>query len=90
MIENNFPKNYLGPVIKEYRTKRRVSQEKCIELLRSYGVNINRSRLSRIENCRTCIWDYEVFAFFEALNIPRKELNRGVRKVKKILALRAR
>lgn len=70
----NGTRNVLGPTIKFYRKKLGISQEYLTARLNVLGINIDQTILSRIENQEREIYDYEIYAIAEALEIDLIDL----------------
>lgn len=71
---NSKLRNLLGPQIKYYREKRGMSQDFLVEQLNKVGLDISQTVLSRIENQGRELYDYEIYAFSEALNVDISDL----------------
>lgn len=74
-------KNILGPKIKIYRTKLGMSQNYLIARLNILGISMDQTILSRIENQKREIYDYEIFAIVRAFDIEYNELFNGISKL---------
>lgn len=74
---NPSPANCIGPRVKEARTRLGHSQALCAELLQQelttlypeIGFVLDQSDLSRLENGRRPVWDYEVRALATVLQV---------------------
>ncbi len=66
--------NVIGKNIKKYRELRGYSQRTLSNRLALLGVTIYHNEISRIENQKLFIKDYEILAFCKALNITKDEL----------------
>lgn len=67
-------KNIFGPFIKTNRINLNISQETLAKKLKSLGLNINQSALSRIENGTRELYDYELYCICKILEIDIKIL----------------
>lgn len=66
--------NVIGKNIKKYRELRGYSQRELSNRLALLGVTIYHAEISRIENQKLFIKDYEILALCRALNITKDEL----------------
>ncbi len=64
--ENKF--NIIGSRIKDIRKEEKITQEDLCARMQVLGYQINRSDISKIENCNKFIADFEVLGFSRALN----------------------
>ena len=61
--------NVIGPKIKKIRKRNKITQEDLCARLQILGYNINRSDISKIENGKKFVSDFEVFGFSKALKV---------------------
>ncbi len=66
--------NISGPVIREYRELKDMSQEKLAAYLQLQGLDINQKAISRIETGDRVVPDYELSFFSEALGVSIEAL----------------
>lgn len=68
---NKFNGNYniIGSKIREIRKKNKISQEDLCARLQTLGYDINRSDISKIENGKKFVADFEVYGFSKALKV---------------------
>ena len=73
---NKFNGNYnvIGSNIKKIRKKNKISQEALCARLQVLGYDINRSDISKIENGKKFVADFEVFGFSKALKVTLEYL----------------
>lgn len=67
-------KNIFGPFIKSTRVNSNISQETLSKELTMFGLNIDQSALSRIENGTRELYDYELYCICKILKIDIKLL----------------
>ena len=60
--------NIIGPQIKSIRKAEKITQEDLCARMQVLVYQINRSDISKIENCNKFIADFEVLGFAKALN----------------------
>lgn len=68
-------KNLVGNIIRDYRIKRRISQQTLSNKLELLGVYICRGSISRIEDKSRTVTDIELYALAKVLDIPWQELD---------------
>ena len=61
--------NVIGSKIKEIRKQNKITQEDLCARLQVLGYNMNRSDISKIENGKKFVSDFEVFGFSKALKV---------------------
>lgn len=64
--DNKF--NIIGSKIKDFRKQEKITQDDLCARMQVLGYQINRSDISKIENCNKFIADFEVLGFAKALN----------------------
>ncbi|WP_297637765.1 helix-turn-helix transcriptional regulator [uncultured Clostridium sp.] len=62
-------KNIIGLNIKLVRKSLNISQKELVAKLNLQGIHLDEPMLSRIENCKRPLLDYEILAISKALNI---------------------
>lgn len=67
-------KNIFGSFIKTNRINLNISQETLAKKLNSFGLNIDQSAISRIENGTREMYDYELYCICKILGIDIKLL----------------
>lgn len=67
-------RNLAGPKIREIRERKKLTQKLIIEELKKQGVDINASTLSKMENMRRSISDFELVAIARVLKVSVVEL----------------
>ncbi|MBQ8868094.1 MAG: helix-turn-helix transcriptional regulator [Oscillospiraceae bacterium] len=67
--------NIVGDIIREYRTKRKMSQQLLSDRLELLGVYVCRGSVSRIEDKSRTVTDIELYAIAKVLDIPWQELS---------------
>lgn len=67
-------KNIFGSFIKSTRVNSNISQETLSKELTIFGLNIDQSALSRIENGSRELYDYELYCICKILEIDIKLL----------------
>ena len=66
--------NVIGPNIKKIRKQNKITQEDLCARLQILGYNINRSDISKIENGKKFVADFEVYGFSKALKVQMEYL----------------
>lgn len=61
--------NVIGSKIKKIRKQNKITQEDLCARLQILGYNINRSDISKIENEKKFVSDFEVYGFSKALKV---------------------
>lgn len=61
-------RNLIGFNVKRIRRANKISQKELIAKLHLQNIKIDEPMLSRIENCKRPVSDFEVFAISKALN----------------------
>ena len=67
--------NMVGDTIKEYRRKKKMSQQLLSDKLELLGVYVCRGSVSRIEDKSRTITDIELIAIAKVLDIPWSEFS---------------
>lgn len=62
--------NLIGDKVKEYRKKRKMSQQALSNALELMGVYVCRGSISRIEDKSRTVTDIELYAISKVLEIP--------------------
>lgn len=70
--------NIIGNNIKKFRKDQNLSQEYLCARLQTMGYQISRSDISKIENKKKFISDFEVLGFSKALKISIEKLYEGL------------
>lgn len=70
--------NIIGGQIKDIRTKQKLSQEYLCARMQTLGYKISRSDISKIENNKKFISDFEVLGFAKCLNTTVSHLYEGL------------
>lgn len=63
-------KNIIGLNIKLLRKSLNISQKELVAKLNLQEIHLDEPMLSRIENCKRPLFDYEILAIAKALNTP--------------------
>lgn len=66
--------NVIGSKIKRIRKLNNISQDQLCARLQVLGYNINRSDISKIENGKKFVADFEVYGFSKALKVTLEYL----------------
>ena len=66
--------NIIGPKIKYFRKHKKITQEDLCARMQVMGYQISRSDISKIENGKKFIADFEVLGFANALKISILDL----------------
>ena len=66
--------NIIGEKVREYRKKRKLSQQKLSEKLELMGVYVCRGSVSRIEDISRTVTDIEWYAIAKVLNVELCDL----------------
>ena len=66
--------NIIGPKIKYFRKQKEITQEDLCARMQVMGYQISRSDISKIENGKKFIADFEVLGFANALKISILDL----------------
>ena len=67
-------KNMIHDRLRYYRKLRGLSQEQVVARLQTMNVNIDQQALSRIENDRRIVTDYELACLCRVLDVTEREL----------------
>jgi transcriptional regulator with XRE-family HTH domain len=67
-------RNMVGPVIREYRMKKEMSQEQLVARLNVMGWDLSRVSLAKIESQIRCVADYEIPILAASIGIEPAEL----------------
>lgn len=65
----NDVKNISGSVIRELRFEAGLSQKQLAEKIQLLGIGITSKEISKIENNKRLVQDFELFAFTKVFNI---------------------
>ena len=66
--------NIIGKKIKEIRKEKKITQEDLCARMQVMGYKISRSDISKLENGKKFISDFEVYGFAKALKVSILEL----------------
>ena len=66
--------NLIGGKVKEFRIKRKMSQQALSNKLELMGVYVCRGSISRIEDCSRTVTDIELYAIAKVLGVSLDEL----------------
>ena len=66
--------NVIGILIKEYRTKLKLSKNEVSRRLQLHAVDLDRTEINRIETGRRSVKDFELIALWKVLEIDSEEL----------------
>ena len=72
--------NVIADLLKEYRTKKKLSYEQLAAKLELMGISIHKQSLYDIENNKRTVKDYELFGIAYVLGIDVNELLKDIRK----------
>ncbi len=72
LFDNN--KNVVSAQIKKLRQQSKMTQDQLAARLQTMGVNIDQQMISRIENNRRFVTDYELACFSRIFHTPVSEL----------------
>lgn len=76
--------NIVGPVIRELRDKRKMSQAQLVVKLNLMGWDLSRGTLAKIEAQIRCVADYEIPALAAGVGVePSELLTRALEKLPK-------
>jgi transcriptional regulator with XRE-family HTH domain len=75
-FDNNF--NIIGGQIKKLRKNQNISQEYLCARMQTLGYKISRSDISKIENNKKFISDFEVLGFSKSLKTSVSKLYEGL------------
>lgn len=67
-------RNIIGKRVKTIRKKKKLTQDELTARIQIKGINIDRPMLSRIETDSREVYDFEVKAIAEALEVSIEEL----------------
>lgn len=67
-------RNIIGKKVRMIRKKRKLTQDELTARIQNKGINIDRPMLSRIETDSREVYDFEVKAIAEALEVSIDEL----------------
>lgn len=73
--KNNEWRNVSGTKLRELRTAAKISQEDLAQKLQLEGVDLTSKELSKIENNKRLVQDFELFAFAKVFNVSADEFN---------------
>ncbi|QIB27803.1 helix-turn-helix domain-containing protein [Caloranaerobacter azorensis] len=69
LINNKQYKNLIGKRLKTARLKNNLTQQQVSIKLQTMGVYIDRASISKIEQCKRIVTDYELVAFSKLLGV---------------------
>ncbi len=72
LFDNN--KNVVSATIKNLRQQHNMTQDQLAARMQTMGVNIDQQMISRIENNRRFVTDYELACFSRIFHIPVADL----------------
>lgn len=72
IINRNY--NICGKNIKKFRESQKLTQEELCARMQVMGYQISRSDISKLENGKKCITDFEIVGFANALKVPISSL----------------
>ncbi len=70
----NENKNVIGDALKQWRVKRRLSQQQLAAKMQTMGVSIDQQMISKIESNARLVTDYELACFCLVLQTTPNEL----------------
>lgn len=70
----NGHKNVISDRLRHFRKLRGLSQEQVAAKMQLLGVNIDQQMLSKIENDRRIVTDYELACLCQVLNVGERDL----------------
>lgn len=70
----NLKSNVIGPLLKEYREKRKLSKINLCRLLQLHAIYLDSTEIKRIEDGQMIVKDFELIGFCKVLNIPYSEI----------------
>ncbi len=76
----NNVRNISGNVLRELRTKKKMSQKQLAEKLQLEGIDLTSKEISKIENNGRLVQDFELFGFAKILGVSADEFNETVKK----------
>lgn len=71
---NNY-KNICGSKLKELRKQAKLSQQDLAEKLQLEGIDLTSKEISKIENNKRLVQDFELFTFAKIFKISADEFN---------------
>ena len=74
--DNAEQKNIAGVAVHRYREKFSLSQQALVDLLNDRGISMTSSTISKIENGKRGINDYELFALAEIYGVSVDDMFR--------------
>jgi len=78
--------NIVGPVIRELRDKKKITQAQLAAKLNLNGWDLSRGTVSKIEAQLRCVTDYEILKLAAAIGIdPPELLRRAAKREKQLL-----
>lgn len=72
-IMENEKKNLVGPIIREQRLKKKMSQQELSAKLETMAIYICRGSISRIEDQSRTVTDIELYGLSKILNISPED-----------------
>lgn len=76
----NNVRNISGNVLRELRTKKKMSQKQLAEKLQLEGIDLTSKEILKIENNGRLVQDFELFGFAKILGVSADEFNETVKK----------
>ena len=76
----NNVRNISGNVLRELRTKKKMSQKQLAEKLQLEGIDLTSKEISKIKNNGRLVQDFELFGFAKILGVSADEFNETVKK----------
>ena len=73
-------RNISGSILKELRLKNNLSQQDLAEKLQLLGIELTSKEISKIENNKRLVQDFELFAFAKVFNVSADVFNKGFNK----------
>jgi transcriptional regulator with XRE-family HTH domain len=68
--------NIVGPIVRELREKKGLTQAQLVAKLNIAGWDLSRGTLAKIESQLRCVTDYEIPALAKSIGIDSSELIR--------------
>lgn len=73
--KNNQWRNVSGTKLRELRTAAKMSQEDLAQKLQLKGIDLTSKEISKIENNKRLVQDFELFAFAKIFKVSADEFN---------------
>lgn len=68
-------RNISGNKLRELRKNSKMSQQELAEKLQLEGIDLTSKEISKIENNKRLVQDFELFAFAKIFKVPADEFN---------------